>query len=622
PSGLDGSDTFRITVTAVNDPPVFTGLPDRSMNEDTTWDNAINLWSYASDETPDADLVFTITGNTSPNCGVSIDSNHYIDISPVANWNGYSDVTIRCTDTGGLWAEDTFRITVLTVNDPPTLAYLPDKLVAKNSSINNAIDLWIYAYDEETSDWNLVYTITGNTNPNCGVSIDAGDYVDINPVAGWTGYSDVTIRATDEGGLWAEDTFRIVCAEFFTTISQARAHADGTWVAVQDKVVTGLFPSYYYIEEPNRTSGIRVAATDVYGPGYAVTVAGTLGTSYAERQIVPYYREYTGEEVWVQPLGMTNQNLGGKSPDPYTRSVPEDSELSEEAQGLYNVGLLVRTTGQVIQHASSGRYYITDGSRTVDNATGVPSVLVNGVPSGYQPPVGSYVTITGISGASTLSGWPLRVLRPRSDSDIRIDKLNVAYIYYSNTADAQSFKDLLDAYNLPTDLIYIKRLEYVDWSKYHVVLIGQDTGSWTTPADVSAVLSANTPIVGIGTGGARFMDAVTSPDLYLGWLNSWVGSNETNAFVYGGSIYSYPYYLGVYPGQLLNLYASPGTGMVSLYDPTGATNRLLREDDDQNHFPVSSELGRFYQWGFYGAPDKMTDVGRKLFVNLVFSTVR
>lgn len=617
PSGATSSDVFRVTVTSVNDTPVFTTLlPDRYMNEDAHWDNAIDLWAYVTDETPDADLVFTITGNTNTNCGVSIDSGRYIDINPVANWNGTSDVTVRCTDTGGLWREDTFRITVYAINDPPTLAYLPDKLVAKDSSNNNAIDLWVYTDDEETSDSNLVYTISGNTDPNCGVSIDDLDYVDITPTAGWTGYSDVTIRATDEGGLWAEDTFRVISATFYNTISQARANPNGTWVAVESKVTTGAFPTYYYIEEPNRTSGIRVAGTGDYGPGYTKTVAGVLGTNYAERYIEPYYSKYTGEGIWVQPLGLTNDGLGGKSPDAYTPSVPEG------ATDLYNVGLLVRATGRVIQHAGGGRFFIDDGSSTIDNTTNVPSVLVYPVPSAYQPPVGSYVTITGISGASTLSGMPMRILRPRSDADIQIRHLNAAFVYYDAPADAQSFKNLLDANSVSTDLIYIKSLLDADWSKYHVVIIGSDTGTWSLASMTDPILSANTPIVALGAGGSHFLDAVTSPDLYLGWLHSWSGGGAFGGTYVGGDILAYPFALPYGLGDNIGIYGRIGSDFVALYDPEGVTNRMLRQYNDQTHYVLASEQDRFYQWGFYGSPSIMTKAGTQLFVNLVYSTVR
>lgn len=615
PSGATGSDTFRITVTAVNDPPVITPLPDRYMNEDATWDNAIDLWSYVTDETPDADLAFAITGNTNANCGVSIDSNRYIDISPTPNWNGYSDVTIRVTDTGGLSSTDTFRITVYPINDGPTLAYLPDKLVGKNSWLNNAIDLWLYASDEETPDASLVFTITANTSPDCGASIDSNRYIDIYPTAGWTGYSDVTIRATDQGGLWSEDTFRITCAEFFSTISEARANPDGAVVAVKGKLTTGAFPTYFYIEEPNRTSGIRVAAAGGYGPGYEITVAGQLGTSNAERQILPYYQQYTNEGQWLRPLGLTNRSLGGKALDEFTLSVPNG------ATDLYNVGLLVCTTGRVVRHASRGRYYIDDGSSTIDNASGVPSVYVYNVPSGYVPPLGSYVSITGISGASTLTGMPMRVLRPRKDADIQITGLNAAFVYYDNAADAKSFKSLLDGNGVATDLIFVKTLDSVDWSKYHVVIIGSDVTSWTAAA-ADIVLGANTPVIGVGGGGAKFMDAVASPDLYLGWLHSWVGPNATSGIVVGGDIYSYPYALGGVPGEMLGIYSRPGTSFCGLYDPEGVTKRMLRQYDDQTHYVLASELDRFYQWGFYGAPNTMTKLGAQLFVNLVFGAVR
>jgi|GEM_PF-1116484 len=616
PSGLYSSDTFRITVTAVNDPPVFTGLPDRTMNEDATWNNAIDLWAYASDETPDADLVFTITGNTNTNCGVSIDSNRYIDINPVANWNGYSDVTVRCTDTGGLWTEDTFRITVNPVNDPPTLAGLPDRLLAKNGSWNNAIDLWIYAQDEETSDNDLVYTITANTDPNCGVSIDAWDFVDIYPAANWTGYSDVTIRATDAGGLWAEDTFRIVVANPFSTISQARANPNGTWVSLTSKITTARFSSYYYIEEPDRSSGIRVNTASGISPGYKVTVAGPLSTSYAERQITPYYQQVTAEGYWIDPLGIRNDWLGGGSPDPNTVAVPA------AGQGVYNVGLLVRTTGRVVKHASGSRFYISDGGKIQDNASDMPSVFVDSVPSGYVPPLGSYVSVTGISGASTLSGIPMRVLRPRQDADIVVRELTAAYILDTNRTDAEYFKALLDNNSVPTSLIYRSKVTGTDLSRYNVILIGGDTGDWAEAKQVTAVLSAGKPIIAIGSGGARFLDKVTTPDLYLGWLNSAVASDQTSAVAYGGNIYNYPYDLGVSIGQTLGLYSGRGNSAVVLYDPGGTTNRMLMMSGNQSYFPLASQYNLFYQWGFYGAADKMTDLGRRLFVNLVFSTAR
>ena len=104
---------------------------------------------------------------------------------PTANWYGVSDVTIRATDPGALWNEDTFRISVNAVNDAPVISGLPDQTLNEDGSLNNAIDLWAYASDVETPDSGLTFTITANTVPSCGVSIDSNRYIDINPVADW-----------------------------------------------------------------------------------------------------------------------------------------------------------------------------------------------------------------------------------------------------------------------------------------------------------------------------------------------------------------------------------------------------------------------------------------------------
>jgi len=59
-------------------------------------------------------LFYYITENTNPNSGVSIDANRYVDITPVANWFGISDVVITVND-GIKSHSDVFRVTV----DPP-----------------------------------------------------------------------------------------------------------------------------------------------------------------------------------------------------------------------------------------------------------------------------------------------------------------------------------------------------------------------------------------------------------------------------------------------------------------------------------------------------------------------
>jgi parallel beta-helix repeat protein len=115
-------DTGFITVEAWNLAPSLTGIPDRELDEDQSLDNTIDLWVYSEDhETSDVNLTFSILNITNPDCGVSIDSNQYIDINPAGDWFGSSDVTIEVFDGYNKYDNDTFTITVNPVNDAPEL---------------------------------------------------------------------------------------------------------------------------------------------------------------------------------------------------------------------------------------------------------------------------------------------------------------------------------------------------------------------------------------------------------------------------------------------------------------------------------------------------------------------
>jgi hypothetical protein len=119
---------------ATSTPPTITGLPDQTLEVNTSLDNAIDLWAYASDaESPDSDLTFTIDNTPDPNAGVSIDSSRYIDINPTLGWTGQTNVTIRVTDPGGLFDTDSFQVTV-SPSAPPAITS-----ITPNSGTNDGV---------------------------------------------------------------------------------------------------------------------------------------------------------------------------------------------------------------------------------------------------------------------------------------------------------------------------------------------------------------------------------------------------------------------------------------------------------------------------------------------------
>jgi hypothetical protein len=125
--------------------------------------------------------------------------------------NSSGDVSTR-TATFVLEAGETVICTFTntqTANTPPTLSGLPDQLIDHTTSLPAMIDLWAYASDAETLVSGLTYTIEGTPPAGAGVTIVGNRYVHVNPSAYWCGYTDVTIRVTDPGGLWDTDTFRV-----------------------------------------------------------------------------------------------------------------------------------------------------------------------------------------------------------------------------------------------------------------------------------------------------------------------------------------------------------------------------------------------------------------------------
>ncbi|MFT4310557.1 MAG: Ig-like domain-containing protein, partial [Candidatus Woesearchaeota archaeon] len=107
------SQMFRVDVVHVNQPPVFTALPNQVLEKNSGINTElIDLTQYASDPDGDA-LTFSITGQT--NIGVvwcTITDDIYIYCMTQAQQVGVSQVTVQVTD-GEFVATQNFRIDVV-----------------------------------------------------------------------------------------------------------------------------------------------------------------------------------------------------------------------------------------------------------------------------------------------------------------------------------------------------------------------------------------------------------------------------------------------------------------------------------------------------------------------------
>lgn len=213
----------------------------------------------------------------------------------------------------------------------------------------------------------------------------------------------------------------ISCMPFKVTCADARKMQDGNWTYMKAKTVTANFNSdgYIYVEEPDRTSGIRVAVTSTYVAGTVVNVTGTISTriinGQSSEKIITSATasKKTGSTVTpIKPLFINNASVGGGTINNQIPGVQNGS-------GLNNIGLLVMVYGKVT-YSDTSCFYVDDGSG-LEELPGKHGVMVK---CSFIPGVsiGNKVSVIGVVEGNIPDTWTTnnRCIRARSISDIKI----------------------------------------------------------------------------------------------------------------------------------------------------------------------------------------------------------
>lgn len=199
-----------------------------------------------------------------------------------------------------------------------------------------------------------------------------------------------SVQAVDtafEGGPWAFE-------KTTTNIRYAKASSDDTAVVIGSAIMSASFADYFYIEEDDRSIGIRVKKVGYTAQvGKRVTVEGNVRTDSVtgERYILADSIMLSGTGT-VRPLGMRVRDIGGVDTVPPEYTYGKQNGV-RDGIGPNNIGLLIKVTG--IAQEAGDRLYIDDGSGVVD-PVGNPGVRVTGpgLPTHID---GRRVTVTGIS---------------------------------------------------------------------------------------------------------------------------------------------------------------------------------------------------------------------------------
>jgi hypothetical protein len=216
-----------------------------------------------------------------------------------------------------------------------------------------------------------------------------------------------------------------------------------------------------------------------------------------------------------------------------------------------------------------------------------------------------------------------------ADFTVEGKPLEAAYIYDTGIEQAGDFKNLLESTGMiSTTLIFLGDVTSTDLSPFDLFLIGPDTSGETGWGDSEAanrIRDTGKPILCIGVGGQAFFGELS---LHLGPPFGQASSGQAiNLPDTSLPLYQTPYNKS---GMgMLTLYIS-NTQMVNLFDPSRSyvlplgqnPPGVARAAAQANAYPLAQQAGRYFMWGFGGAPAAMTQDGRQLFINAVWAQLR
>lgn len=204
------------------------------------------------------------------------------------------------------------------------------------------------------------------------------------------------------------------CACLAGTIGEAKRDVrDGNPVALQGVVVTAVFPGSIYVEQTDRSAGIRIDTTQPFSEGDIVNIEAPIETDCHDERYIDGRAQYptiVPGKLTIKPVGLTSRAFVGGNAGLFQKGIPGDPNLN-------TVGLLVTVWGPV----SSFDYSASPGWFKIGDGRG-PEIKVI-APSGAKLDTDwAYVSLTGICSVEKVNGQMIRVLKVRHSSDVTSHK--------------------------------------------------------------------------------------------------------------------------------------------------------------------------------------------------------
>ncbi len=205
--GQTVDDQFVVTVNAVDDPPtVANPIADVTVNEDAA-NTVIDLTDVFADVDNDPALITkAVQQNNNPTLVTATISNgNTLTLDYQPNQHGVATIAIRGT-SGGQFVDNTFQVTVNSVNDPPTVANPIADVTVDEDAANTVIDLSDVFNDLDNDPALITKAVQANSNPTLVNATIEGNTLTLDYQPNQNGTANITIRGTS-GGQTVDDQF-------------------------------------------------------------------------------------------------------------------------------------------------------------------------------------------------------------------------------------------------------------------------------------------------------------------------------------------------------------------------------------------------------------------------------
>tara|TARA_B110000008_G_scaffold142612_2_gene144267 strand:- start:1226 stop:10687 length:9462 start_codon:yes stop_codon:yes gene_type:complete len=324
---------FTLTVDPVNDAPIIAEKDNETLLEDFISSYLFEVADIDTGET----LVLSVLSDTS-SVEVTVDSDlehQSINVAPILNWHGKSTITVIVSD-GELTDSTDFELTVVPINDAPTIADVEDKTMLEDNSKTFTFEI----ADVDTGE--TLGILVSSSSQDVVVTADSENHsITAVPNENWHGTTEIEVGVTDYD--------LITTTTFLLTVTP-----------VNDQPHITQFPDITILEDYTETFKLEVSDVDT-GEVLALfaTTDNSALTITADSEnntisVVPQDNWHGNSEVEVivtdDELVFAMSFLLTVDPvnDAPTISSKEDQTILEDQSGTYLFQVADIDTGEVL----------------------------------------------------------------------------------------------------------------------------------------------------------------------------------------------------------------------------------------------------------------------------------